>query len=40
MVRYIIDNNINTIEELKGFDTEGYLFTESLSTESELVFTR
>jgi len=40
MVRYIIDNNINTIEELKGFDTEGYLYTESLSTESELVFTR
>ena len=40
MVRYIIDNNINTIDELKGFDTEGYLYTESLSTESELVFTR
>jgi len=40
MVRYIIENNINTLEELKRFDTEGYLYTESLSTESELVFTR
>ena len=40
MVRYIIENNINTLEELKRFDTKGYLYTESLSTESELVFTR
>ena len=40
MVRYIIENNINTLVELKRFDTEGYLYTESLSTESELVFTR
>jgi hypothetical protein len=40
MVRYIIENNINTLEELKRFDTEGYLYTESLSSESELVFTR
>ena len=36
----IIENNINTLVELKRFDTEGYLYTESLSTESELVFTR
>ena len=40
MVRYIIENNINSLVELKRFDTEGYLYTESLSTESELVFTR
>jgi len=40
MVRYIIENNINTLEELKGFNTEGYLYTESLSSDSELVFTR
>ena len=40
MVRYIIENNINTLEELKGFNTEGYLYTESLSSVSELVFTR
>jgi len=40
MVRYIIENEINTLEELKGFNTDGYAFTESLSTETELVFTR
>jgi len=40
MVRYIIDNNINTIEELKGFNIGGYGFTANLSTETELVFTR
>ncbi|MDA9254335.1 peroxide stress protein YaaA [Flavobacteriaceae bacterium] len=40
MVRYIIENDINTLEELKGFNTDGYAFTESLSTETELVFTR
>lgn len=40
MVRYIIDNNVETIEGLKGFDTEGYGFDANLSTESELVFTR
>ncbi|RLK00313.1 peroxide stress protein YaaA [Tenacibaculum discolor] len=40
MVRYIIDNNVETIEELKGFDVEGYGFSEEMSTETELVFTR
>ena len=40
MVRYIIENNIKTLEELKGFNSEGYLYTESLSSDSELVFTR
>ena len=40
MVRYIIDNNVNTLEELKGFNTEGYGFSEAMSTETELVFTR
>ena len=40
MVRYIIDNNIKTVEALKGFDTDGYGFSESMSTETELVFTR
>ena len=40
MVRYIIENEINTLEELKGFTTDNYAFTESLSTETELVFTR
>ena len=40
MVRYIIDNNIETIEGLKGFNSEGYGFDANLSTENELVFTR
>ena len=40
MVRYIIDNNIETIEELKGFDCEGYAFDSNLSSQNELVFTR
>lgn len=40
MVRYIIDNNVEAIEELKGFDVEGYGFSEEMSTETELVFTR
>ncbi|TDQ27712.1 peroxide stress protein YaaA [Tenacibaculum caenipelagi] len=40
MVRYIIDHNIETLEELKGFNMEGYGFSEEMSTETELVFTR
>jgi hypothetical protein len=40
MVRYILDNNVNTLEELKGFNTEGYGYSEEMSTESELVFIR
>ena len=40
MVRYIIDNNIEIIEDLKGFNSEGYGFDSNLSNENELVFTR
>lgn len=40
MVRYIIDNNVDTIEGLKGFNSEGYAFDDNLSTDTELVFTR
>ena len=40
MTRYIIDNNIDSIEGIKGFNSDGYLFTEDLSSENELVFTR
>jgi hypothetical protein len=40
MVRYILDNNVNSLEELKGFNVEGYGFSEALSIDSELVFTR
>lgn len=40
MARYIIDTDAKTIEDVKGFDYENYRFTESLSSEKELVFTR
>lgn len=40
MVRYIIDHNVKTIEELKNFDVENYRFSEAMSSEHEIVFTR
>ena len=40
MVRYIIDNNVETIEELKGFNTDGYGFSDEMSSGNDLVFTR
>lgn len=40
MVRYIIDNNIENVEDLKGFNYDNYAFDIKLSTETELVFTR
>jgi len=40
MVRYIIENDINTIDGIKGFNVGGYGFDANMSTENELVFTR
>ncbi|CAL2101756.1 putative peroxide stress resistance protein YaaA [Tenacibaculum sp. 190130A14a] len=40
MVRYIVDHNITTLEGLKAFDVDGYGFSQEMSTELELVFTR
>ncbi len=40
MVRYILDNNIKTIDGLKNFNKESYRFSEEMSTENELLFTR
>ena len=40
MVRYIIDHNITTIDGLKGFNIDKYGFSQEMSTETELVFTR
>ncbi len=40
MSRYVIDTNANTIDDVKGFNYEGYGFSEELSSEKELVFTR
>ena len=40
MTRYIIQNEIEDIEELKKFDVDNYAFNPEMSTEKELVFTR
>jgi cytoplasmic iron level regulating protein YaaA (DUF328/UPF0246 family) len=40
MTRYIIDTDAKTIDDIKGFNYEGYGFSESLSSENELVFIR
>ncbi|TMM29409.1 peroxide stress protein YaaA [Polaribacter aestuariivivens] len=40
MVRYIIENNVKTLDELKGFNIEGYGFSEEMSSGNELVFIR
>lgn len=38
--RFVIENGIETVEDLKSFDVERYQFDEGLSTDDELVFTR
>ena len=40
MTRFIIDNNITDINDLKSFNYDGYLFHKSLSTKKEFIFTR
>ncbi len=40
MLRFIIENEIDTPEKLILFDADGYYYNENLSTESELVFVR
>jgi uncharacterized protein len=40
MVRYILDTNAQTINDLKGFNSEGYQFDANLSQRNRLVFTR
>jgi len=40
MVRYAADNLIVNPEDLKGFDYEGYQYSQSESSETEWVFTR
>ena len=40
MTRYIIDTNANTIDDVKGFNYEGYGYSEDLSSKNELVFIR
>lgn len=40
MARYIVDTNAKTISDIKGFNYDGYGFSENLSTNNELVFIR
>jgi cytoplasmic iron level regulating protein YaaA (DUF328/UPF0246 family) len=40
MSRYMIQNQISNVEELKNFQEEDYQFNKTLSTEREWVFTR
>ncbi|WP_395077502.1 peroxide stress protein YaaA [Flavobacterium sp.] len=40
MVRYIIDHNVETLDQLKAFNYEGYLFDQNLSKGNTLIFTR
>ena len=40
MVRYIIDTNAQTLDDLKGFNYDGYQFDATLSKGNHLVFTR
>jgi len=40
MARFIIENQIDRVEDLKGFNTEGYYFDAEISLKGELVFKR
>lgn len=40
MARFIVENEIEDIDSIKAFNYEGYRYTEKLSSERELVFTR
>ena len=40
MARFLIQNRINTVEEIKGFNVAGYWFSPQQSTENKLVFIR
>lgn len=40
MMRYAIDNGVNTVEGLKGFNTAGYAYQPELSSDTKLVFRR
>jgi len=40
MARYVINTNAKTMEDLKGFNYDGYGFSEAMSKDNDLVFTR
>lgn len=40
MARYMIENRLNRVEDLKSFNTDGYYFDATSSIQGELVFKR
>ena len=40
MARYCAENNVQTLDEVKAFDVDGYRYDENLSKENLLIFTR
>ena len=40
MLRYAIDHQLKTVEDLKSFNVAGYAFTPELSSDTKLVFRR
>ena len=40
MTRFVVDNNISDISDIKSFNYDGYMFHKELSTDNELIFTR
>lgn len=40
MARYVIDTNAQTVDDIKAFNYQGYNFSETMSSDTELVFIR
>lgn len=40
MARFVIENRVTSVEDLKGFSMDGYKYRKSMSSEDELVFVR
>jgi hypothetical protein len=40
MARYLLQNEISQIDELKLYNVDGYAYDDKLSTEKEWVFVR
>jgi len=40
MARYIVQNKLNSLEDLKHYNIDNYVYDENLSNEKEWIFTR
>lgn len=40
MTRFVLEHQLEKVEDLKAFDTEGYYFDPTTSTDAEWIFTR